>query len=158
MGSPWLASHILGDQPFNAQRIEHKGYGIAMNIHDFTTEQLMTNIRKILDDVTYKERVTLASNIFRSDVQTPGERESPIGSNTWPSSVVITWDPPEMTSTCSSTWCSTLWVVFTIAFLLIIIRFVPRDTLLSSSFSGSSCVQNLKEKNRDDATGSRRQW
>ena len=46
-----------------------------MSIHDFTVEELTSNILQIVKkDASYKERVTLASNIFRSAKQTAGER------------------------------------------------------------------------------------
>lgn len=45
-----------------------------MNIFDFTAQQLNDNIRKVLTDNSYKERISLASEIFKSRRDTPVER------------------------------------------------------------------------------------
>ena len=65
---------LLGDQYHNAKRLDHKGFGLSMNLQDFTAEQLLDNINNILQDKSYKERITKASEIFRSQVQSPVER------------------------------------------------------------------------------------
>ena len=64
---------LFGDQFYNAGRLDHKGYGLSMNIHDFTADQLVDNIHKILADKSYTERVEKASEIFRSQAQSPVE-------------------------------------------------------------------------------------
>ena len=61
------------DQVHNARRLVHKGYGLSMDLHDFTADELVDNVRKILDDRSYKQRVTMASKIFRSQAQSPVE-------------------------------------------------------------------------------------
>jgi len=73
-GVPMIGFYIMGDQLYNAKRLDHKGYGLSMNLYDFTADQLLDNIHKILGDKSYKERVTKASEIFRSQVQNPVER------------------------------------------------------------------------------------
>jgi len=65
---------LYADQGYNALRIVHKGYGIAMNIYDFTADQLQSNMEKILTDPSYMERITAASDIFRSARERPAER------------------------------------------------------------------------------------
>jgi len=65
---------FLGDQHYNALRLEYKGYGIAMNVLEFTSDELHFNILKILTDPNYKSRIALASEIFRSAPQRPAER------------------------------------------------------------------------------------
>src|ERR1043165_4827650 len=65
---------LHSDEPYNAMRIEYKGYGIAMNIHDFTSDDLYNNIVKVLTNPSYKQRVSVASEIFRSAPQRPAER------------------------------------------------------------------------------------
>jgi len=69
IGFPFIA-----DQTYNALRIENKGFGIAMNVHKFTSDELYTNIMKILSDPSYKHRISLASEIFRSAPQRPAEK------------------------------------------------------------------------------------
>ena len=73
-GVPMIGFPVLGDQYYNAIRIDYKGYGLSMDLHDFTAEQLLDNIHKILGDKSYKERVMKASEIFRNQVQSPVER------------------------------------------------------------------------------------
>ena len=73
-GVPMIGFPVLGDQFYDARRLDHKGFGLSMNIHDFTDDQLLDNIHKILRDKRYKERVTKASEIFRSQAQSPMER------------------------------------------------------------------------------------
>ena len=65
---------VIGDGYYNAKRIAHKGFGLSMNLRDFTADQLLDNIHKILQDKSYKDRITKASEIFRSQVQSPVER------------------------------------------------------------------------------------
>src|SRR6218665_3240196 len=65
---------FVTDQHYNSIRIENKGFGIAMNVHKFTSDELYTNIMKILSDPSYKRRISLASEIFRSAPQRPAEK------------------------------------------------------------------------------------
>ena len=71
---PMIGFPILGDQFYNARRLDYKGYGISMDLCDFTADQLLGNIHKILGNSSYKERVTKASKIFRSQAQSPVEK------------------------------------------------------------------------------------
>jgi hypothetical protein len=73
---PMLGFPIFSEQPYNCRRMEHKGFGISMNIHSFTVDQLVTNIHKLIRDTSYRQRISHASRIFRSAVQTPIERAS----------------------------------------------------------------------------------
>jgi len=73
-GVPMIGIPIHGDQLYNAKRLDGKGYGLSMNLHDFTADELLVNIHKILGDKSYKERVMKASAIFRSQAQSPVER------------------------------------------------------------------------------------
>ena len=73
-GVPMIGLPLAGDQIYNAKRLDHKGYGISMDLYDFTADQLLDNIHKILGDKSYKERVMKASAIFRSQAQSPVEK------------------------------------------------------------------------------------
>jgi len=73
-GVPMVGIPLAGDQLYNAKRLDHKEYGLSMNLYDFTADQLLDNIHKILGDKSYKERVMKASEIFRSQDQSPVER------------------------------------------------------------------------------------
>src|ERR1700733_8295522 len=65
---------FIYDQHYNAIRKEYKRFGIAMDIYKFTSDELYTNVLKILNDPSYKRRISLASEIFRSAPQRPAER------------------------------------------------------------------------------------
>ena len=71
---PMIGFPIMGDQVYNAKRLVRKGYGLSMDLHDFTADQLLANIHNILGDRLYKERVAKASEIFWSQAQSPVER------------------------------------------------------------------------------------
>ena len=73
-GVPMIGFPLGGDQIYNAKRLDHKGYGLSMDLYDFTVDQLLDNIHAILRDKSYKERVMKASEIFRSQAQSPVER------------------------------------------------------------------------------------
>jgi len=71
---PMVAFPLVGDQPYNAKRLEYKGFGIIMDIYSFTIEGLYKNMRTILTDQSYKDRVQHAADIFKSAKETRAER------------------------------------------------------------------------------------
>jgi len=73
-GIPMIAFPILGDQLYNARLLENKGYGKRIEICDFTADQLLDNIHKVLGDRSYKERVMKASEIFQNQAHSAVER------------------------------------------------------------------------------------
>ena len=73
-GVPMIAFPTHADQPYNAARLHPKGYGIAMNFQTFTPEELVTNVKHVIGDKSFKERTMLASKIFKSRPETPSER------------------------------------------------------------------------------------
>ena len=73
-GVPMIGFPLGGDQVYNAKRLDHRGFGLSMDLYDFTADQLLDNIHKVLGDRSYKEHVMKASEVFRSQVQTPVER------------------------------------------------------------------------------------
>jgi len=75
-GVPMIGFPIFGDQPFNANRLEHKGFGISMDIHVFQVDELVHNVHRIIADRSFKDQVTRASLILRDDPQSPAERAS----------------------------------------------------------------------------------
>jgi hypothetical protein len=62
------------DQPANAAAAESKGYAVRMNIADFTSDELVANIEKVLNNATYRENAELASRILRDRPETAAER------------------------------------------------------------------------------------
>jgi UDP:flavonoid glycosyltransferase YjiC (YdhE family) len=72
-GVPMIGFPLLGDQEYNALRLVKKGYGIAMNVYDFTADEMNSNMRQILDNPAYKQRIAKAAEIFRSAPMSPVE-------------------------------------------------------------------------------------
>ena len=72
-GVPMIGFPMMGDQEHNAARLAYKGYGISMNIHDFTADELFDNIQHILNNGTHASRVKRASEIFRANPTSPGD-------------------------------------------------------------------------------------
>jgi UDP-glucoronosyl and UDP-glucosyl transferase len=75
-GVPMIGFPVLGDQEHNGRRLEHKGYGLKMDIYHFTADELLVNIRRVLDDRKFTDRIKHASQVFRSSPETPVERAS----------------------------------------------------------------------------------
>ena len=71
---PMIGFPVLGDQQYNAKRLAYKGYGLSMDLYDFTADQLLDNINIVLQDKSYKEHVMKASEILRNEAQSPLER------------------------------------------------------------------------------------
>jgi|SRR6218665_972827 len=65
---------LHSDEPYNAMRIQYRGYGIALDFRDFTSDEFYNKIVEVLTNSSYKDRVSLASKIFRSEPQSPAER------------------------------------------------------------------------------------
>ena len=73
---PFIAFPLFGDQPTNAAAAESKGFAISMDISDFTSDMLLSNIEKVLNDSTYKCNAHLASAILRDRPDTAAQRVS----------------------------------------------------------------------------------
>jgi UDP:flavonoid glycosyltransferase YjiC (YdhE family) len=71
---PLIIFPIAFDQPANAVAAESKGYAIRMNIAEFTSDELVANIDKILNNTTYQENAKMASRILRDKPDTAAER------------------------------------------------------------------------------------
>jgi len=73
---PLIVFPITVDQPFNAAAAESKGFAIQMDIGDFTSDALLSNIITLLTDPTYERNAHLASAIMRDRRDTPAQRVS----------------------------------------------------------------------------------
>ena len=73
-GVPMIGMPVFGDQPFNAIRMVRKGFGIQLNVVDFTPDMLLSAIQEILRNSSYKENIWKASEIFRNRPMPPGKR------------------------------------------------------------------------------------
>ena len=70
-GVPMVGFPIYGDQPYNAARMAHKGYGLKMDIRNFTAEELVKSMRTVLDSPQFTKRAQKASEIMRNRLQKP---------------------------------------------------------------------------------------
>jgi len=75
---PLVVFPIGLDQPANAAAAEFKGFAVQMIIADFTVEILVSNIEKLLTDLSYKHNAQLASAILRDRSDTPAQRVSAV--------------------------------------------------------------------------------
>jgi len=73
---PLIVLPIIGDQLTNAAAAESKGFAISTDIGDFTSDMLLSNIEKVLNDSTYKCNAHLASAILRDRPDTAAQRVS----------------------------------------------------------------------------------
>ncbi|CAC5399671.1 UGT [Mytilus coruscus] len=73
-GVPMIAFPIALDQKSNAAVIKDKGYGILMDILEFSVNELVENINKVVHNSTFMFSIKNASEIFHSRPQTPTQR------------------------------------------------------------------------------------
>ena len=71
---PIVGFPIFGDQLYNSVRIKEKGFGEYLGIAEFTEEQLISIINKVLKTPSYTQNIRKASNIFKSRALTPAKR------------------------------------------------------------------------------------
>ena len=65
---------VFGDQPYSAVRMERKGFGIFLNVADFTPMSLLSAIQEVLTNQSFQESIRKASVIFKNRSMTPGKR------------------------------------------------------------------------------------
>jgi 2-hydroxyacylsphingosine 1-beta-galactosyltransferase len=73
---PVIVFPLVADQSANANAAVKNGYGIRMDIGDFTADLLLENINRILSDRKYKENAERWSSILRDRRDTAAERVS----------------------------------------------------------------------------------
>jgi UDP:flavonoid glycosyltransferase YjiC (YdhE family) len=61
-GKPMIVMPLFADQFDNAQRIYEKGFGIRLDTYNFTEEELLTAIEKLLNDENLKTKLSKISN------------------------------------------------------------------------------------------------
>ncbi|EJQ06385.1 glycosyl transferase [Bacillus cereus] len=54
-GVPLVVIPVTGDQPFVAKRLTEVGAGIRLNRNELTSQLLRETVKKVMDDVTFKE-------------------------------------------------------------------------------------------------------
>jgi hypothetical protein len=70
-GVPMVGFPFFGDQFYNLRILESRGYAIAMDLHSFTTDDLVSNIRQIITNTSYSANVKKASAILKDRPMTP---------------------------------------------------------------------------------------
>jgi len=66
-GVPMLGFPLFAEQPYNCKRALAKGFGLTMNIHNFTAEELFDNIQEMLNNRTYSDNIKRSSAILRDE-------------------------------------------------------------------------------------------
>ncbi|XP_067265100.1 UDP-glucuronosyltransferase-like isoform X1 [Chanodichthys erythropterus] len=64
-GVPMVMLPLFGDQGDNAQRLVSRGVAEALSIFDVTSEKLLVALSKVINDKSYKEKMTELSAIHR---------------------------------------------------------------------------------------------
>jgi len=73
-GVPMIGFPLYAEQHANCQRAVDKGFGLQMNIHEFTADELVSNINEVLSKGTYGKNIKRTSEIWRNEMTTPRER------------------------------------------------------------------------------------
>uniref|UniRef100_A0A8C1L5J7 UDP-glucuronosyltransferase n=1 Tax=Cyprinus carpio TaxID=7962 RepID=A0A8C1L5J7_CYPCA len=64
-GVPLVMLPLFGDQGDNVQRLVSRGVAETLSIYDLTSEKLLVALRKVINDKSYKEKMTELSAIHR---------------------------------------------------------------------------------------------
>ncbi|XP_046379126.1 UDP-glucuronosyltransferase 1A8-like [Haliotis rufescens] len=70
-GVPMIGMPVYAEQHYNSRRMAWKKYGLAMDFHKNSAEELAQAIITVIDSPIYKENVVKASMIFRDKTLTP---------------------------------------------------------------------------------------
>ena len=71
---PMIGFPVFADQPFNGYRMQVKGYGISMDMNNYSVDELIKNIEEVIENPKYKKSIAKASKMFRSQKERPAER------------------------------------------------------------------------------------
>ncbi|KAH8378397.1 hypothetical protein KR093_011157, partial [Drosophila rubida] len=64
-GKPMLSLPVFGDQPGNAQKMVHDGFGLSMSLLTLEEESFRDNVREMLENPKYTQNVRAFSELFR---------------------------------------------------------------------------------------------
>ena len=64
---PMLGFPLFAEQSYNCLRTTHKGLGLQMDIRNFSSAELVTNIREILHNPAYGQTAKKLSEIWRDE-------------------------------------------------------------------------------------------
>ena len=70
-GVPMVAFPLFAEQHHNAFRMERKGFGVALSIVKFTSEELLNAINDVIENATFSKNIKKASAILRDAPMTP---------------------------------------------------------------------------------------
>ena len=73
-GVPMIGVPVNGDQFYNAERMRSKQYGLVMGFVSIETDAFVELVKEVVDNPVYKDKISRASQIFRSRSNTPSER------------------------------------------------------------------------------------
>ena len=65
-GVPMIGFPVFGDQPNNAGRIVRKGFGLRLDLRNFSVEELISAIEEVITNPEYKMRTQKASTIIKA--------------------------------------------------------------------------------------------
>jgi len=71
---PMLGFPLYAEQVRNCQKVVNRGFGLELSFHDFTPEQLVDAIHKILENKTYASTIEKYSHIMKSESMTGREK------------------------------------------------------------------------------------
>ena len=71
---PMMGIPLFAEQHYNAKRAEYHGFGMTINIHDFTIDHVTNSIDHIINTRSYHDNINKASRIFRAAQMTPQEK------------------------------------------------------------------------------------
>ena len=71
---PMIGFPIFADQFYNCHRLPVKGFGLSMDMYDYSVSELIKNIEEVIENPKYKKSIAKASEMFRSQKERPAER------------------------------------------------------------------------------------
>ena len=72
-GIPMIGFPLFADQPYNAGRIVRKGFGLRLDLRNFSVEKLVSTIEEVITNPEYKLRAQKAAAIIQSQRVPPVE-------------------------------------------------------------------------------------
>ena len=66
-GVPMLGFPLFAEQPANCAQMHRRGFGLRMNVHNFTSAELFANIQQLLGNDTYRDTVKRGSATLRDE-------------------------------------------------------------------------------------------
>ncbi|XP_036362878.1 UDP-glucuronosyltransferase 2A1-like [Octopus sinensis] len=75
-GVPMLGMPLCADQFYNSRRMTEKGYGLSLDIENFTPEELIEKMNELIENKTYSEKIKRASEIFHSRPEYPAKKSA----------------------------------------------------------------------------------